>query len=93
MRAVYEIMHKDRSVASIDTAGRARVCYPSFMPYGLSFKNSEDIDTLIQNITNFHHWCALRVLPLDRKHAKAILNSAGLTQATTDKARAEIALT
>ena len=93
MRTVYEIMHKDRRVASIDTAGRARVYYSSFMPYDLWLENSEDVDTLIQNITNFHHWCASRVLTLDRQHAKAILNSAGLTQATTDKARAEIALT
>lgn len=41
---------------------------------------------------NFYHWCASRVLSLDRKYAKAILNSIGAAQAVTDRDRADISL-
>lgn len=93
MQTVYEIMQQDRRVATIDTSGCAKVVSSSFMPYMLWLESGDDLDTRIQNLDNFHHWCASRMLTLDREHAKAILNSAGLSQATTDKARAQIALT
>ena len=41
---------------------------------------------------NFNHWCASRVLSLDRKYAKELLNSIGVSQATTDLERAKISL-
>ena len=47
----------------------------------------------MNNITNFYYWCATRVLTLDRKYAKEILNSIGMQQAVTDRDRAKIALT
>ena len=47
---------------------------------------------MINNINNFNHWCTSRVLSLDRKYAKEILNSINVAQATTDKDRAEISL-
>lgn len=50
------------------------------------------IDSLVNNITTFHYWCASRVLTLDRKYAKEILNSIGMPQAVTDRDRAKIAL-
>lgn len=50
------------------------------------------IDSLVNNITTFHYWCASRVLTLDRKYAKEILNSIGMPQAVTDRDRAKVAL-
>ena len=88
----YEIMHKNRKAARIDTAGHCRIFFQSFMPYNLYLEESDDIDTLVNNITNFHYWCASRVLTLDRKYAKEILSSAGMPQAATDRERARIAL-
>ncbi len=91
---VYEIMHEDRKVAQIDQHGHAKIYCPSFMPYSLYLEDDdEDIDTLVNNITNFYYWCSTRVLTLDRKYAKEILNSVGLQQAVTDKDRAMVALT
>ena len=89
---VYEIMHMDRRVARVSDSGQCRIYYPSFMPYNLYFEESEDLDTLVNNVTNFHYWCATRVLTLDRKYAKEILNSIGMLQAVTDRERAKIAL-
>ncbi len=91
-KKVYEIMHMDRKVARIHDSGQCKIYYKSFMPYNLYLEESEDIDTLVNNITNFNYWCATRVLTLDRKYAKEILNSIGMLQAVTDKERAKIAL-
>ena len=90
---VYEIMHADRRVAWIDTNGLCKIYFKSFLPYNLYFEESDDIDTRVNNITNFYFWCATRVLTLDRKYAKEILNSIGVLQAITDRERAQIALT
>ncbi|MCD8218392.1 MAG: hypothetical protein LUD01_10250 [Clostridiales bacterium] len=90
---IYDIMHKNRRVARIDTSGRCKVYFRSFMPYNLYLDDTgRDIDTLVNNITNFYYWCATRVLTLDRKYAKEILNSIGMKQAVTDRERAEVAL-
>lgn len=93
MNTTYVIMHKDRRVAKIDGNGQCRVYFPSFMPYGLYLEQGNDLSTLLENINNFQYWCASRMLTLDREHAKAILNSAGLRQAVTDRDRANVALT
>ncbi len=89
---IYEIMHMDRRVAKINDSGQCKIYYKSFMPYNLYLEEAEDIDTLVNNITNFNYWCATRILTLDRKYAKEILNSIGMLQAVTDKERAKIAL-
>lgn len=89
---IYAIMHSDRKVAKIDSTGHCKIYYKSFMPYNLYLEEEEDIDTLVNNVTNFNYWCATRVLTLDRKYAKEILNSIGMLQAVTDKERAKIAL-
>lgn len=89
---VYEIMHKDRVVARIDNRGKCKIYFTSFMPYHLYLEEKEDFDTLVDNVTNFNYWCATRVLTLDRKYAKEILNSVGLQQMTTDRDRAKMAL-
>lgn len=89
---VYEIMHKEKIVARISSVGRAKIIDERFMPYDLYLEEENDIDTLINNLNNFYHWCASRVLSLDRKYAKEILNSIGMSQAVTDRDRADISL-
>ena len=89
----YKIMHLNSRVASVDTAGRSRVYFRSFLPYNLFLEEEQDIDTLVNNLTNFYYWCSSRVLTLGRTYAKALLNSIGMQQAVTDKERAAIALT
>lgn len=92
-KIIYYIMHGDRRVARIDTQGHCKIYLSSFMPYNLYLDDKEeDIDTLVNNITNFNYWCATRILTLDRKYAKEILNSIGVSQAVTDRERAQIAL-
>lgn len=88
----YEIMHMDRLVAKISGTGLAQIFSEVFMPYDLYLEEADDIDTRINNLNNFYHWCASRVLSLDRKYAKEILNSIGAAQAVTDRDRAAIAL-
>lgn len=90
----YEIMHLDKVVAVIDIkTGYNRIDKPMFIPHSLYFEDVVDVETAINNINNFYHWCATRLLSLDRKYAKEILNSIGAKQSLTDKDRAEIALT
>lgn len=90
----YEIMHMEKTIASISTAGNVRIFQERFMPYDLFLEENveADIDTQVNNLINFYHWCASRVLSLDRKYAKELLNSIGATQAVTDKERARIAM-
>ena len=79
---VYEIMHMEKVVAWIATNGRAEVLNEQFMPYDLYLDSEDDdIDTLVNNLSNFYHWCASRVLSLDRTYAKDLLNSIGVSQA------------
>lgn len=93
LKETYIIMHMDRETAELDGTGHCKIYDQSFLPYNLYLEEAEDIDTLINNITNFYYWCATRVLTLDRTYAKEILNSIGMRQAVTDRDRAEIALT
>lgn len=93
MKIVYEIMHGEEAAARIDTHGHCRILNRRWMPYNLYLtETDEDIDTLVNNVTNFNYWCATRILTLDRKFAKEILNSIGASQAVTDRDRANIAL-
>ena len=91
----YQIMHMEKPVATVSLAGKAEIINEKFMPYDLYLEedySDNDIDIRINNLNNFYHWCASRVLSLDRKYAKEILNSIGAVQAVTDRDRAEIAL-
>lgn len=88
----FDIMHKDRRVARIYENGKCTINYPSFMPYNLYLEKGNDTDTCINNLSNFFYWCASRVLTLDRKYAKEILNSIGAIQVYTDRERAAIAI-
>lgn len=88
----YEIMHGEKKVAEINTRGEAHILNEKFLPYDLYLEEDVDFDTLLNNIDNFYHWCASRVLSLDRQYAKEILNSIGMAQAMTDRDRAKISL-
>ncbi len=88
----FDLMHKDRRVARIYETGMCTINYPSFMPYNLYLEKGSDFDTCISNLNNFYYWCASRVLTLDRKYAKEILNSIGAIQVYTDRERAAIAI-
>ena len=88
----FDIMHKDRRVARIYENGKATVNFKSFMPYNLYLESEDDMDTRVQNLTNFYSWCSSRMLTLDRKHAKEIMNNIGAVQSPTDRDRAMIAI-
>jgi hypothetical protein len=88
----FDIMHKGRHVARIYEDGRATVNFKSFMPYNLYLESEDDMDTRVQNLTNFYSWCSSRVFPPDRKHAKEIMNNIGAVQSPTDRDRAMIAI-
>ena len=92
---IYEVMHMEKAVARISSTGEAEVLNRKFMPYDLYLEEEDleyDIDIRMNNLNNFYHWCASRVLSLDRKYAKEILNSIGAVQAVTDRERADISL-
>lgn len=92
---VYQIMHMEKTVAEISDTGKARIIHEQFMPYDLYLEDEEsdvNIDIRLNNLNNFYHWCASRVLSPDRKYAKEILNSIGASQAVTDRDRAGISL-
>ncbi len=91
---IYEIMHGEQAAARIDTQGHCRIFDEGkFLPYNLYLDDTdEELDTLVNNLTNFQYWCAGRILPPDRQYAKEILNSIGVSQAVTDRDRAQIAL-
>jgi len=90
---VYQIMHKDRLTAEVSSLGEAHIYDEQFMPFDLYLSDeNDDFDVRVNNITVFYHWCASRVLSLDRKFAKDIFNSLGVAQAVTDRDRAMISL-
>ena len=51
--------------------------------HNLYLEEEEDIDSLVNNITNFNYWCATRVLTLDRKYAKEIHRKPAKTISTS----------
>lgn len=90
----FTVMHKDRKVAAVREDGTCTIYAPSFMPCNLYLEETgtDDLDTRLNNLNYFYYWCAFRVLTLDRRFAKEILNSIGAKQAATDRDRAMIAI-
>lgn len=86
------LMFHKAEVAFISSNGKVDILREDLLPYNIYLEESGDIDSLINNITNFYAWCSSRILSLDRVYVKQILNSIGIKQAVTDKDRAEIAL-
>ena len=89
---VYHVMHMEKCVAQVSTAGECKIYLEDFMPYDLVLEESDDFDTRINNVISFHSWCVSRLIPRDRTYAKEILNSIGASQSVTDRERAQIAL-
>ncbi len=75
--ADYEIMHGEDCVARINTRGAAVFISEQFCPYDLYLEEGHDFDVQIDNMNNFYHWCASRVLTLDRKVSVLTLNRSG----------------
>lgn len=90
----YYIMHGEQKAAVIHKNGICEIYKEEYMPYNLYLEQGaeDDLDIRLQNLDNFYHWCASRILTLDREYAKEILNSIGASQSATDKDRARIAL-
>ena len=90
----FTIMHLDRKVVSVREDGTCTFYARKFMPFNLYLEEAgpDDLDTRINNLNNFYYWCASRVLTLDRKYAKEILNSIGARQTATDRDRALVAI-
>ncbi len=90
----YAIMHLERHAATIRDDGSCTVYFPQFMPRNLWLEKADghDLNARLNNLNSFYYWCAARLLTLDRKYAKEILNSLGLKQAVTDQERAGIVL-
>ena len=90
----FTVMHKDQRVASMRENGTCTIYSQRLMPYNLYLENAEpgDLDARLNNLDNFYYWCSSRILTLDRKYAKEILNSIGAKQSTTDRDRAGIAI-
>lgn len=88
----YEILHGETLAASVTLQGECEIYEARFMPCNLYLEETDELDRRLDNVTNFYYWCATRVLTLDRKYAKEILNSMGMGQAVTDRERARVAL-
>ena len=44
-----------------------------FMPYDLYLEcTCHDVDSMVNNVINFYHWCASRLMPPSRQYYKAI---------------------
>lgn len=67
---VYHVMHMEKCVAQVSTAGECKICFEDFMHYGLVLKESNDFDTRINNVISFHSWCASRLILRDRTLCK-----------------------
>jgi len=71
------IMYQDRALCDIDPDnGSVRI--GEGLPLNLYLEEGDSLDTRINNLANFQHWCATRTLTLDRVYAKAILNACAL---------------
>ena len=90
---LYEILFKDTPTFTINRKnGSVKILKENFMPFDIFLEESDDIDIRVNNIAVFDHWCAKRVLSLDRKYAKEIYNFYGFKQSDLDSDKAKIAI-
>lgn len=88
----YDVMYQGTAVATVFSNGLVSI--RGKLPYDLYLEEySDDLDTRLMNVDNFRSWCASRVLPLSREHAKQILNACALSQSGSNRGRTRIALT
>ena len=52
---VYHVMHMEKCVAQVSTAGECKIYLEDFMPYDLVLEESDDFDDRINNVTNFYY--------------------------------------
>ncbi len=88
-----ELMCKNKSIAKLDReTGIAHVKSPELMPLNLDFRETcHSLSDNLHNLQAFDNWCADRVISIDRKYAKQILNTLGLSQSQSIADKAEIA--
>jgi len=55
------------------------------VPYDIYLVESNDFEELLNNLENLYHWCASRVLSLDRTCAKQIMNILDYLVGNTDR--------
>ena len=91
---MHVLMAKNIPVCRFDLdTGEFLILAESFMPYNLHLTaECGSLQEKIANINAIHHWCADRVLSLDRCYAKQILNELGLPQSQNDSVKAKISL-
>ena len=53
---VYHVMHMEKCVAQVSTAGECKIYLEDFMPYDLVLEESDDFDDRINNVSNFYFW-------------------------------------
>lgn len=88
----YEIMHMEKLVATVSTHGKAKIYNSQFMPYDMYLEESNDLDSLENNLENFYYWCTSRMFPLNRTYANEIMHGFGITGSLTNKERAQLAI-
>ena len=88
----YEIMHMEKLVATVSTLGKAKIYNAQFMPYDMYLEESNDFDSLENNLENFYYWCTSRMFPLNRTYADEIMQGLGVAGSLTNKERAQLAI-
>ena len=87
------LMFEDIKVLMIDLSnGQCGINDSLRMPFNLSLREGVDIDTCIYNLREFERWCANRTLSMSKANAKKICNAIGISQGTSEKTRAGLAL-
>lgn len=89
----YVVLYKDIPVFYINRVnGNVQIYDESKMPFDIYLEESDSFDDRLNNIQNFNSWCSERMLSLDRKYAKEILNFFQLPQRISDNERALITI-
>ena len=78
VKIIYEIMHGEVKTARVDTQGHCEIYDPVMMPYNLYLDDTEEeIDTLVNNVTNFYFWCEMCIR--DRRYLQSEWSGTGQT--------------
>ena len=84
-------MFADQVLCTYDDRGEV-LDMGAHIPFGMYLELGTDIDTLNNNRENFRYWTANRIIHMDRKFAKEIMNFYGFSQRMDDRTRSQIAL-
>lgn len=89
-RKIFVLMHGDTEVLRLTPDGEFIINRSDLVPYNLQIYEANSIVDRTSNLQSFDYWCSIRLITLDRKYAKEILNSLGVTQNPSDADRAKI---